>query len=81
MAREKLLTEMGGKCSHCNGTKELEFGHTKKRTWIPNKLNRLQRLKRYREDWMKGECQVECKTCNRSKRTEAGWLSMPGILL
>jgi ribosomal protein S27E len=64
--RITMLKLMGGKCVRCGccDLDQLEFGHTQPRTWIPNRLNRMQRLRRYWQDWEAGLIEVQCRGCN-----------------
>jgi hypothetical protein len=65
--RAKLIEEMGGVCSDCGAKEKLEFGHKSGRTWTARKLNRMQRLRMYRKDWLLGILQLECHGCNFRK--------------
>jgi len=78
-ARAALVAEMGGKCvvEHdgvpCGSTTMLEFDHTFPRDWHPRKKNRMQRLRLYRRDWLRGTCQLACHACNQANGKPKPW--------
>lgn len=65
--RQELLTFLGGVCVECGATESLEFDHLKPREWVTRDVNRLQRIKLYREEAERGDIVLRCGTCNKVK--------------
>ena len=75
LRRADLVARMGGRCVYCGAIANLEFHHPYGRTWDLRRVNRLQRLKRYEQDWRAGSnwqggpCALmllvlACRSCN-----------------
>lgn len=71
--RAKWIAFLGGKCSVCGTTEELEFDHDEPRDWVANKTSRWQRLRLYIRDIKAGKVKrLLCRVHNAQKgRPEA----------
>lgn len=67
LRRQALINKLGNKCNVCGLEYNLEFDHYPKRCeFTHKKLSRWTRLKRYEEDYEKGNLRLLCKKCNQS---------------
>jgi len=71
--RDELIAEMGAACVKCGSWDQLEFNHTAARRWIANRVNRWQRMILYRRDWLAGELELLCKSCNATDGARRRW--------
>lgn len=62
--REALRQQMGGRCVKCDAAELLEFHHPRGRTWEPRRCNLRHRMRRYQQDYLRGNLQLLCSTCN-----------------
>ena len=62
--RTRLIQLLGGRCTKCGGTEELEFHHPNGRNWTPSKLNRWTRINRYWQDFVAGRLGLLCRSHN-----------------
>jgi hypothetical protein len=74
--RRELIEALGARCAmesaECDG--DLEVDHPRGRDYEPNRLNQLQRLRRYRRDAAAGRVRLLCRHHNAeagSQRTKA----------
>lgn len=58
---------MGGKCNYCPCTDsaQMEFHHTKPRTWKTRNLSRWTRQGMYEREWLEGTIELACSDCNK----------------
>ncbi|TWT51816.1 hypothetical protein KOR42_32890 [Thalassoglobus neptunius] len=64
--RRRILTQaMGGKCSQCESTEELEFHHLYQREWVASKTSRWSRQRQYEEEFDNGLLTLLCADCNK----------------
>lgn len=63
--RLELIEEMGGVCNYCGTTEDLQFNHTKKRTWSSGAVSRVKRIELYRRDFEADVLNLACGDCNR----------------
>lgn len=62
--RDELRQRMGGMCVKCESEDYLEFHHPNGRTWEPRRCNLRHRMRIYHQDFMNGNLQLLCSTCN-----------------
>lgn len=62
--RANLVAQLGGQCCQCGKTTQLEFDHPEGRDWIPSKVGRWTRLKRYKHEASIGIVRLLCRSCN-----------------
>lgn len=63
--RLSLIAAMGGACEQCGTTDDLQFHHTRPRTWIARNVNRWVRLANYKREHAAGLLLLLCGVCNR----------------
>lgn len=58
---------MGGCCHRCRHNKlsDLEFHHTRSRTWVARAVNSRKRMRLYIADWLAGVLVLACGECNK----------------
>jgi hypothetical protein len=69
--REQLHSELGGECSECRSTTQLEIDHPWGRDWVPRQVSSYQRWLRYRREHQQGLVRLLCKECNERIRPRA----------
>lgn len=69
MKRTRLLRKLGNECVYCGRKSRLEFHHTRPRTWVAAKTNRMQRLRLYERDAANGAVVIACRRCNLRQGT------------
>lgn len=64
--RDKMRRELGGKCSKrgCGVTDDLQFNHTRGRSWEPSRCNMVQRMRLYYMDFVSGRLSLLCRKHN-----------------
>ena len=71
--RDKIRDDLSRKCKKCGKTEEeveaeegnyFTFHHPRGRRWEPNKMNLLQRMRRYMADHKRGKLELWCNKCN-----------------
>jgi 5-methylcytosine-specific restriction endonuclease McrA len=73
--RQALIAEMGGRCTLCGSTEDLEFDH-----WPApapcslSRFNSTHRLAHYRNCWKAGGLRLLCRACNASQGNPIGKL-------
>ena len=73
--RQALIAEMGGRCTLCGATEDLEFDH-----WPApapcalSRFNSTHRLAHYRNCWKAGGLRLLCRACNASQGNPIGKL-------
>lgn len=65
--KDELVALLGGKCEKCGSTGNLTIEHKEGRDYQVRKLSSLQRLKRYKEEFLTGvKLAIRCLSCNSS---------------
>ena len=65
--RDEMRKGLGGKCSWkggCSETEDLQFNHTKGRSWEPSRCNYRQRMRLYYLDFLSGRLSLLCRPHN-----------------
>lgn len=65
--RRVLIRTLGGVCSNCKSSSQLELDHICGRDYDIKQLNRWTRIARYEREAADGLLQVLCKSCNSRK--------------
>lgn len=63
-AYEKLILQLGGRCTRCGALSALSIHHTHGRTWDVAKVEWSARISIYRREAMVGLLEVLCIKCN-----------------
>jgi len=66
--RSELLAALGSRCAICGSKRKPEFNHIYGCEWQHNKLNRYQRLLRYRKEAALGLLNILCRSHNAAYR-------------
>jgi hypothetical protein len=70
--RAALIVALGGACTWCGTTNDLEVDHILGRTWVARNLSSISRARRYWEEYNTGvPLRVLCSSCN------GGYLNNP----
>ncbi len=63
-----LVEALGGQCAVCSSTRDLEIDHVEGITWQHERLNWLDRLRRYVEEFRRGVAlRLLCDSCNGAR--------------
>lgn len=65
--RAYITHALGGKCTNCGRSDQLEFDHITPSTVDLHALNQSQRRHHYEEELCRGNLQLLCRSCNASK--------------
>jgi hypothetical protein len=73
--RQALIAEMGGACTLCGATEDLEFDHWPAPASVClSQFNSTFRLLHYRSCWKAGGLRLLCRRCNASQGNPDGKL-------
>jgi len=64
-ARVALIAQLGGKCTDCGVTEQLEFHHKFRRDWVAAKTELSHRISIYRREAANGLIELLCAPCNK----------------
>lgn len=70
--RDALREKLGGKCSICGSTLDLEFDHPDGRLYEARRLSSHRRIAQYERDAAAGNLRLLCAECNGKDGGERG---------